>query len=51
MMDLSKEVHLYTVLIQGISTVVTDQMPNFHVFRKIGFVLGSEFSTLYNVVS
>lgn len=38
-------------IIQGIITIFTDQMPNFHVFRKIDFVLGSEFSTLYNVFS
>lgn len=32
--DISKDFHLYTVLIQVINSVSIVQLPNFHVFRK-----------------
>jgi len=44
-----KHIYLFTVLIQGIS--ITDQMPTFHVFRKVHTMLASEFSTVYHVAS
>jgi hypothetical protein len=36
--------------IQGIITIFTDQMPNFHVFRKIDFVWDQNFQhfTMYS---
>jgi len=42
---------MYTVVVQEISTIFTDQMPNFHVSRKVHSMLVSEFSTFYHVVS
>lgn len=45
------QIHLCAVLIQGISTIFTDQMPTFHVFRKVHSVLESEFLTVYHLVS
>jgi hypothetical protein len=46
-----KQIHQYTVLIQGISTIFIDQLPTYHAFRKVHSSLASEFSTVYHVVS
>jgi hypothetical protein len=34
-----KQIHLYTILIQGISILLINQIPTHHVFRKVHFVL------------
>jgi hypothetical protein len=41
-----KQIYLHTVSIQGISTIFTDQMPNFHIFKNVLFVPSSKFSTV-----
>jgi hypothetical protein len=41
-----KQIYLYIVLVQGISTIFTDQMPAFHVSRKVYHVLALEFSVV-----
>jgi hypothetical protein len=38
-------IDLYTVSIQGISTIFTDQLQTVHVFNKADIVLASKFST------
>jgi len=45
-----KQIHLYTILIQGISTIVIDQMPACLVFKKVHFMLASTVATVYQVV-
>jgi len=42
-------IHLYTILIQGMSTIFTDQMPAYLVFRKVHSVIASTFSTVSHV--
>jgi hypothetical protein len=37
------------VLVQGISSIITDHMPTFHVFRKVHSILASEFSAVYPI--
>jgi hypothetical protein len=44
------QIHLYTILIQGIITICIDQMPTYHVFKNVHFMLASKFSTAYHVV-
>jgi hypothetical protein len=34
-----KQIHQYTVLIQGISTIFTDQLATYYAFRKVHSVL------------
>jgi hypothetical protein len=46
-----KQIHQYTVLIQGISNIIIDQLPTYHAFGKLHSVLASEFSTVYHIVS
>jgi hypothetical protein len=46
-----KQIHQYTVLIQGISTIFIDQLPTYHAFRKVHCILASGFSTIYHAVS
>jgi hypothetical protein len=41
---------VYTVLMQEISTVFADQVPEFIVFGEVNSVLASEFSAVYRVV-
>ena len=48
---LFKQIHSYTVLVQGISTIVTEHMPAFHVLRKVHYMLASEFSVVYHIVT
>jgi hypothetical protein len=38
----------YTVLTLGIRTIFTDQLPTFHVFKKVHTMLASKSSTAYN---
>ena len=45
------QIHMYTELIQRMSTIYTDQMPTFHIFRKVHSKLASELSTVYGVIS
>jgi hypothetical protein len=45
------QILIYTELIQRTNTIYTDQMPTFHVFRKVHSMLASELSTVYRVVS
>jgi hypothetical protein len=42
---------MYTVLIQELSTICTDQMLTYLVFKKVHSMLGSEFSTVFNSLS
>jgi hypothetical protein len=42
--------HLYTILIEGTSTILIDQMPTYLVLKKAHFMLASEFSRIYHVV-
>jgi hypothetical protein len=37
------EIHLYAVLIKGISSIFTDKIPTFHVFRKVHSMLALAF--------
>jgi len=49
----SKQIHLYTILMHGISTIFIDWMPTYLVFKKVHFMLASTFSTFstfYNPV-
>jgi len=39
-----------TMLIQGISTILIDQMPTHLDFRKVHFLLASKFLTVYHLV-
>jgi hypothetical protein len=36
------QIHLYTVLAQGTSTIYIDQLPVFHIFRKVHTMLASK---------
>jgi hypothetical protein len=45
-----KQIGLYTILIQGTSTIFIDQMPTYLVFKKVHFMMASEFSSVYHVV-
>jgi hypothetical protein len=49
--EIFKQINLYTLLIQGIRTTFTDQIPTFRVFSKAHSMLASEFSTVYQAVS
>jgi hypothetical protein len=40
-----KQIHLYIILIQGISTIFIHQMPTYLVFKQVYFMLASKFST------
>ena len=40
------QIHLYTILIQGISFIFTGQMPTFLVFKKVHSMLAPAFSTV-----
>jgi len=40
-MEILKHCHLCTELIEEISTILTEQMPTFYVFRKVHSVLES----------
>jgi hypothetical protein len=51
MKKILRQIHLYTVLIQVISTIFTDQMLAFNVFREVDSMLASKFLTLYNLIS
>jgi len=44
------QIHLHTILIQGIHITFTDQMPNYLVFRKVHSVLAKKFSTVYHLL-
>jgi len=41
-----KQIHGYTILIQGISTIFINQMLTYLVFKKVHCRLASEFSTV-----
>jgi len=47
---LSKQIHLYTILKQGISIIFIDQMPTYFVFTKVRSMLAKKFSTVYHLV-
>jgi len=51
MLNIFKQILLYTVLVQGISTIITDQMPALHFLRKVHHVLASEFSIVHHIVN
>jgi hypothetical protein len=40
-----------TLLTQGIGSMLTDQLPTSHVFRKVHTTLASKFSTLRHLIS
>jgi len=42
---------MQTVLMEGMSTIFSDQMPTFHVFREVHMLLTSEFLTFHNTIS
>jgi hypothetical protein len=44
-------IQLYAELTLEIVMFFIDQLPTFHVFRKVRTILASEFSTTYHVVS
>jgi hypothetical protein len=37
------QIHLYIILIEGISTILIDQMPTCIVFKKVNFMQASKF--------
>jgi len=39
MKKICKQILLHTVLMEGMSTIFTDQMPAFHVFRELHTLL------------
>jgi hypothetical protein len=45
-----KEIHLCTILIQGISTIFIDQMPACSVFKTVRSKLTTIFSTVYHLL-
>jgi hypothetical protein len=45
-----KEIHLYTILIQGISIIFIDQMAAYFVFKTVRSKLATIFSTVYHLV-
>jgi len=47
---LFKQIRLYTILIQGISTILIDQISTYLVFKKVHSLLASKFSTVYQLV-
>jgi hypothetical protein len=46
-----RQIQLYTMLTHGIRTIFIDQLPAFHVFRKVLTLLASKSSTVYHLVS
>jgi hypothetical protein len=44
-------IHLHTILIKGISTIFTDQMLTYFVFKKAQSMLASEMLTVYPITS
>jgi hypothetical protein len=40
------QIHLYTILIQVISTIFIDQISTYLVFKKVRSMLASKFSTI-----
>jgi len=42
-----QKIHLYTMLIQRISTIIADQMPTYLVFTEVHSVLVSKCQTVY----
>jgi len=49
MREMFNEIHLCVVSVQGIYIIFIDQMPAFHVFRKVHslLALGTYFSTQF----
>ena len=47
----SQNIYLSTVLIQEISAISVENMPTFHVFRKVHTAMPSNFSTFLHLVS
>jgi len=45
-----KQIHLYTILIQGISVIFTDQMQTYVVYKKVHFMLASKFPAVCHPV-
>ena len=43
-----KEIHLYTILMQGISIIFIDQMPAYFIFKTVRSKLATIFSTVYH---
>jgi hypothetical protein len=48
--NILRPVQMYTLLTQGAS-IITDQLLNYHTFRKVLNMLASKFSTVYQLVS
>jgi hypothetical protein len=46
-----KQIHLYTILIQGMNKIFKDQSPTCLIFKKVHFMLVSKFSTVYHSVT
>jgi hypothetical protein len=44
-----QQIHVYTLLIEGMITIFIDPIPTYLVFKKVHFML-SEFSTFYDIV-
>jgi hypothetical protein len=49
MKKIFEQMRPHTVLMHGISTILTDRMPTFHDFG-VHFLLASEFSAVYHVI-
>jgi len=50
MKEIFKKLHLYTILMQGISIIFIDQMPTYVVFKASTFCSGIRISAVYHVV-
>jgi len=48
--EIFKQIHLYTMLIQGLSITFIDQMPTYLVFKKVHSMLAQKVSTIYHLV-
>jgi hypothetical protein len=46
--EIFRQIQLYTVPTQGTGTIFRDQLPSFHVFRKVLTTLASKCSTIYH---
>lgn len=38
-----KQIPLYTVLTQGVNTILINQLPTIHIFRKVSTMLASKY--------
>jgi hypothetical protein len=50
-MKICRQIDLQTGLMEGMSTIFSDQMPTFHVFREVYTLLTSEFLIFHHTIS